>query len=56
MIRKSILDTELAEPATGEVQLHFTTDQSFRADRQDITYDQHPDHQFRIDRRATMDE
>src|SRR6478752_3420141 len=35
------------------LHLHFTTDQSFRADRKDITYDQHPDHQFRINRRAT---
>ena len=53
MIRYSILDTELAEPAIGEVHLHFTTDQSLRADRKDITYDQHPDHQFWIDRRTT---
>ena len=53
MIRDSILDTELAEPAIGEVHLHFTADQSLRADRKDIPHDQHPDHQFRIDRRAT---
>src|SRR3984893_8621048 len=53
MIRHSILDTELAEPAIGEVHLYFTADQSLRADRKDIPYDQHPDHQFRIDRRAT---
>src|SRR5882724_4957263 len=33
--------------------LHFTADQSFRADRKDISHDQHPDHQFRIDRRPT---
>jgi hypothetical protein len=53
MIRHSILDTELAEPAIGEVHLDFTADQSFRADRKDIPHDQHPDHQFRIDRRPT---
>ena len=29
-----------------------TTDQPLRADREDIPYDQHPDHQLRIDRRA----
>jgi hypothetical protein len=52
MIRNSVLDTELAEPTIGEVHLHFTADQSFRADRKDIPYDQHPDHQLRIDRRA----
>ena len=53
MIRHSILDTELAEPAIGEVHLHFTTDQPLRTDRKDISHDQHPDHQFRIDRRST---
>ena len=29
--------------------LHLTTVESLRADRKDINYDQHPDHQFRID-------
>src|ERR1700722_18053254 len=53
MIEDSVLDTELAEPAIGEVHLHFTADQSLRADRKDIPYHQHPDHQFRIDRRTT---
>src|ERR1700755_161950 len=53
MIRHSILDTELAEPAIGEVHLHFTADQPLRADRKDIPHNQHPDHQFWIDRRAT---
>src|SRR5206468_7582242 len=52
MIRDSVLDTELAEPAIGEVHLHFTADQPFRADRKVISHDQHPDHQFRINRRA----
>src|SRR5580765_7467952 len=37
----------------GEIQLHFTADQPLRTDRKDIPYDQHPDHQLRIDRRAT---
>jgi hypothetical protein len=31
-----------------KIHLHFTTDQSLRTNRKDITYDQHPDHQFRI--------
>jgi hypothetical protein len=53
MIGDSVLDAELAEPAIGEVHLHFTADQSLRADRKDIPYHQHPDHQFRIDRRTT---
>jgi hypothetical protein len=45
MIRDCILDTEPAEPAIGEVHLHFTADQS------DIPHDQHPDHQLLINRR-----
>jgi hypothetical protein len=53
MIRDSILDTELAEPAIGEVHLYFPTDQSLRADRKDVSHHQHPDHQLRIDRRAS---
>src|SRR6476469_495709 len=53
MIWDSILDPELAEPPIGEVHLHFTAEQPLRADREDIPHDQHPDHQLRIDRRAT---
>jgi 2-succinyl-5-enolpyruvyl-6-hydroxy-3-cyclohexene-1-carboxylate synthase len=53
MIGDSVLNTELAEPAIGEVHLNFTTDQPLRTDRKDISHDQHPDHQFRIDRRTT---
>src|SRR4029077_2582993 len=49
MIRDSLLDTEPAEPAIGQVHLHFTADQPLRADRKDIPHDQHPDHQLRID-------
>src|SRR5438045_4232129 len=53
MIWDRMLNAELAEPAIREVHLNFATDQSFRADRKDISHDQHPDHQFRIDRRPT---
>src|SRR5258706_8319411 len=53
MIRDSVLDAELAEPAIGQVHLQFTADQPLRPDRKDIPYDQHPDHQLRIDRRTT---
>src|ERR1700740_2562558 len=52
MVRDGVFDAEFAEPAIGEVHLHFTADQPLRADRKDIPHDQHPDHQFRIDRRA----
>src|ERR1700756_3941379 len=53
MVRDGVFDAEFAEPAIGEVHLHLTTDQPLRADRKDIPHDQHPDHQLRIDRRAT---
>src|SRR3954468_3977309 len=53
MIWDRILNAELAEPAIREVHLNFATDQTLRADRKDISHDQHPDHQFRIDRRPT---
>src|SRR4051795_6434495 len=53
MIWDSVLNAELAEPAIREVHLNFATDQPLRADRKDISHDQHPDHQFRIDRRPT---
>jgi hypothetical protein len=33
MIQDSILNTKLAEPAIGEVHLHFMADQPLRADR-----------------------
>src|ERR1043165_618825 len=53
MVRDGVFDAEFAKPAIGEVHLYFTTDQPLRADRKDIPHDQHPDHQFRINRRAT---
>src|ERR1700733_11364229 len=49
MVRDGVFDAEFAEPAIGEVHLYLTTDQPFRADRNH----QHPDHQLRINRRAT---
>ena len=53
MIRDSVLDAEPAEPAIGQVHLHFTADQPLRTDRKYIPHNQHPDHQLRINRRAT---
>jgi hypothetical protein len=38
---------------TLTVHLHLATDQPLRSDRKNISHDQHPDHQFRIDRRPT---
>ena len=51
MIRDSVSIPSLQEPpATGKgFHLHFTADQPLKTDRKNISYDQHPDHQFRID-------
>src|ERR1700719_2092663 len=53
MVRDGVFDAEFAEPAIGEVHLYFTTDQPLRADRKATPHHQHPDHQLRINRRAT---
>src|ERR1700722_112809 len=45
--------TTSALGACPSFHLHFTADQPLRTDRKDISHDQHPDHQFRIDRRST---
>ena len=44
-----VLDAEAAEPAIGEVQLDLAAECAFRADREHIAEDEHPDHQLRID-------
>ena len=50
VIGNLVLDAETAEPAVGEVELHFAAERAFRADREHVADDEHPDHQFRIDR------
>src|SRR5437764_9933486 len=49
MIWDRMLNAELAEPAIREVHLNFATDQPLRADRKDISHDQHPDHRSTAD-------
>ena len=39
-----VLDAEAAEPAIGEVQLNLPAERAFRADREHIAEDEHPDH------------
>jgi len=46
-----VLDAEAAEPMVGEVQLNLAAECAFRADREHIAENEHPDHQLRIDRR-----
>jgi len=45
------LQTEVAKPAIGEVQVNLLAEASLGADAEAVADDQHPDHQLRIDRR-----
>jgi hypothetical protein len=51
VIRDLVLDAQAAEPPVRQVDLDLPTQQSFRADTKHITDDQHPDHEYWIDRR-----
>jgi hypothetical protein len=50
VVRDLVLKAEPAEPTIGQVDLHFATQRALRAHREGVTYDQHPDHQHRINR------
>lgn len=52
MVRDLVLDAQAAEPAIGQVYLHFTAQRPLGADREHVADDQHPDHEHRIDRRT----
>jgi hypothetical protein len=53
MIGDHILKPEPTEPPVGQVEINLLTEPPFRADRVAIADQQHPDHQFRINRGAT---
>src|SRR5690348_8127328 len=53
MVRYPIFDAELAKPPIGQIDLHLRAQLPLRADGKHVTYNQHPDHQHRIDRRST---
>ena len=46
------LDAQTAEPAIGQVHLHLAAQRPFRADREHVADEEHPDHEHRIDRRT----
>ena len=50
MIRDLVLYAELTKPTIGEVHLHLAAQQPLGTQAKDITDDQHPDHQHRINR------
>jgi hypothetical protein len=51
MVRHFARQAEPAEPPIGEVQMDLLAQSAFRADAVAIADDQHPDQQFRVDRR-----
>src|SRR6056297_2954224 len=52
MIRDPVTQIKAAEPAIREVQMHLFTQPALGPDAEAIPDQQHPDQQFRIDRRA----
>jgi hypothetical protein len=48
---RTILNTQTAKPAIGQIDLNLRTKLAFRADGKKVTKDQHPDYQLRIDQR-----
>ena len=50
MIGNLIFDTELAEPAIGQINLHLRAQPPLRTQCKHISHQQHPDHQNRINR------
>src|SRR3990170_3657704 len=42
-----------AEPPISQIEVHFLAQAPFRTNATAVADDQHPDHQFRIDRRST---
>ena len=50
MVRDRVLDAEPEKPAIGEIDLHFGADPTLRPDGKDVADDQHPDHEFGVDR------
>ena len=52
MIRHLVLEAQTAEPAVGEVEMHLLTQAPLGPQPHHIANDQHPDHEFGVDRRS----
>src|SRR5215470_6903553 len=50
MVWKLVFNAQSAQPTIGKIHLHLAAERSFRAYREHIANDEHPDHQDRIDR------
>src|SRR6185436_7926409 len=52
VMRDLVVEIELAEPPIGKVQLDLLAQTTLMSDAVAVSDNQHPDHEFRIDRRA----
>ena len=50
MIGHLVVEIEAAEPAIGEMKLDLLAQPALEADAIAVADDEHPDHQFRVDR------
>ena len=50
MVRHGAVQAQPAEPAIGQVEVDLLAEPALRADAETIAYQQHPDHQLRVDR------
>src|SRR4029453_19206427 len=53
VIRDGVLQAHLAKQAIRRVDLNLPADLPLRPDGEHIAVDEHPDHQYRVDRRPT---
>src|SRR5262249_47368786 len=51
MVRHFVVEIEATEPAIGKVKLHFLAQPALRTDAVAVADNQHPDHEFGVDRR-----
>src|ERR1700674_4514013 len=52
MIGDLVVEIQATEPPIGKVELNLLAQAAFRADAVAVTDDQHPHHEFRVDRRS----
>ena len=53
MVGDLVLDAQTTEPAVRQIDPNLCTDPSLRPDSKDVADEQHSDHEFRVDRRAS---
>lgn len=53
VIRYRVFQTEPTEPAVGQVEMYFFAQATLGSNAEAVANDQHPNHQFRINRRAS---